>query len=105
MNRATQIAADLQILREICDEAMPLERRRELLRRHAQHVFVDPEHQVVFESIQRLFQGGSISAARLTVHLNNRGFPEINIGCYFPATPADRNSHELVSKGSIHLKK
>ena len=48
-----------------------------------QYTFIEPEHQVVFESIQTLFPRGPISMAQLRVHLNNRGFPDTDVEKYF----------------------
>jgi hypothetical protein len=79
----TQLAGEIQLLRALCDEATPNERRLELLRSLDRHVFVDAENCVVFESVRALMRGGTISAQRLTVHLNNRGFPEIDMNKYF----------------------
>lgn len=98
MDRAKQVAAELQLLRSLCDEAVSHGQRLELLQSYNRHVFLEPEHQIVFESIRSLFPSGMISAARLTVHLNNRGFPDIDIDCYFPATPANCVPHESVNK-------
>ena len=89
MDRATQIAAELKILRTLCDASESHERRLELLQSSDQSTFIVPEHQVVFESIRQLFPSGLISAARIAVHLNNRGFPDIDLNSYFPAKPTD----------------
>ena len=87
-NIAAQTGAELLVLRALCDEAAPRERRMELIELYARQAFVEPEHQVVFESIRALFPRGPISAARLSVHLTNRGFPDIDMEKYFPpATP------------------
>jgi len=98
MDRAKQIADELQVLRAICNKAESQERRRELLRSYGKHLFAEPEHQVVFDSIQRLFQSGTISAARLAVHLNNRGFPDIDIDRYFPAVHVKDARHHSPNK-------
>ncbi len=84
MDRAAQLAAELQTLRALCDETTPREERRRLIEDLSPHTFVEPEHQVVFESICALFSRGRLSAARLTVHLNNRGFPDTDAAKYFP---------------------
>jgi hypothetical protein len=85
MSREAQRTDELQILQTLCDERIPREQRMELLETQGQRVFSDPEHQVIFESIDRLIQDGVISARRLAIHLNNRGFPDIDIDSYFPA--------------------
>jgi hypothetical protein len=83
MDRETQFAIDLQALRELCDEATAREHRQSLLQSFAQHAFLEPEHQVVFESIRVLFPRGPISIAQLRAHLNNRGFPDTDVEKYF----------------------
>lgn len=84
-DRAAQLANERKVLRALCDELTSAERSRELLQSLDRHAFLDAEDQVVFESIRMLLQSGPISAARLTVHLNNRGFPEIDMDRYFMA--------------------
>jgi hypothetical protein len=49
-------------------------------------------HRVVFESICALFPRGTITAEKLIVHLNNRGFPDTDVEKYFtPATSQDKS--------------
>jgi len=91
MDPLAQSTAELHVLRTLCDESAARERRLELAESLRNHVFLDSEHQVVFESICFLFPRGPISAERLAVHLNNRGFPDVDLGKYFPA--ASRASH------------
>ena len=85
MDRDEKISANLQTLRTLCDEAISREERLALLRSLSQRDFFEPEHQVVFESISILLQRGSISLPQLRVHLNNRGFPDIDAEIYFPS--------------------
>ena len=73
---------DLQILRALCDESKPREERRELLNFCSHHAFLEPEHEVVYESIRALFPRGAITAAGLTEHLTRRGFPDTNVEKY-----------------------
>jgi hypothetical protein len=79
--------AELQILRTLCDESAPREQRSRVIESYAHQTFADPEHQVVFESIRALFPRGVITAARLIVHLTNRGFPDIEVEKYCPPAP------------------
>ena len=79
--------SDLQILRALCDEAQPRDLRLKLLESCALRTFAEPEHQVVFESIRALFPRGPITAARLAVHLTNRGFPDVDTDEYLPNPP------------------
>ena len=83
MDRETQFATELQALRVLCDEAIPREERQRLMQLSPNHAFIEPEHQVVFESIRALFSRGPISEAQLRVHLNNRGFPDTDVEKYF----------------------
>ena len=69
----------------LCDEAAPRERRLALVEAYSRHDFVEPEHQVVFESLSVLLPRGPMSAARLGVHLTNRGFPDIDVEKYIPS--------------------
>jgi hypothetical protein len=93
MNRETQFATELQALRVLCDEAIAREQRQRLMLSLDQHTFIDPELQVVFESIRALFPRGPISATQLRVHLNNRGFPDTDVEKYF--LPAQAGSFEF----------
>ena len=85
MDRTTNTADDLQLLRKICDESLSQEQRFALVQSLQNHAFSDGEHQVVFESIRFLFSRGPVSPARLAVHLNNRGFPDVSVEKYFPS--------------------
>jgi len=85
MDRATTSQDEIELLRALCDEAALPARRLELMQSLRGHVFLSPENQVVFESICFLFPRGGVSANRLTVHLNNRGFPDVDLQKYFPA--------------------
>jgi hypothetical protein len=88
MNRESQVADELQTLRALCNEASPRETRQKLLQSLSLRSFLEPEHQVVFESIRALFPRGPISAAQLQIQLNNRGFPDTDVEKYFDGEPA-----------------
>jgi hypothetical protein len=98
MDRDTQFATELQTLRVLCDEAAPREERQRLMQSLAQHVFIEPEHQVVVESIRALFSRGPISAAQLRVHLNNRGFPDTDVEKYFQPARTGNIEHRPADK-------
>jgi hypothetical protein len=100
MDRETQFASEFQALRALCDEAAPREERKRLMQTLSRHVFIEPEHQVVFDSIRALFPRGRISAGQLTVHLNNRGFPDTDVEKYFQAAPAKRIEQPPADKGT-----
>jgi hypothetical protein len=89
MDRTPNSADDLAILRKICDASLSQEQRSALVQSLQNYAFSDAEHQVVFESICFLFSRGPISPARLSVHLNNRGFPDISMEKYFPSATAN----------------
>jgi hypothetical protein len=83
--------AELQALRELCDQDVSrMPQRLKLLKSFEGRQFQDSEHQVVFESICFLFRHGGVSAGRLAVHLNNRGFPDVDLDKYFPSRPRVR---------------
>jgi len=87
MDRETQSATELQALRVLCDESVSREQRLSLMQSLSQNVFIDPEHQVVYESLRALLSRGPVSVGQLRVHLNNRGFPDTEVEKYFqPAT-------------------
>jgi hypothetical protein len=91
-------SADLQKLRALCDEAVPREERLALLHSLGQRDFLDPEHQVVFESISVLLPRGSVSLTQLRVQLNNRGFPDLDVENYFPDGRTRRRNDERPDK-------
>jgi len=81
--------SDLQILRALCDENAPRDKRLSLMQAYSRDAFQEPEHQVVFESICALLSHGPVLPARLGVHLNNRGFPDIDVEKYCPPRGRD----------------
>jgi hypothetical protein len=83
MDRQTQSANDFRALCALCDASRPPEDRQKLLQSLTEHAFIEPEHQVVFESIRALLARGSVSLPRLRIHLNNRGFPDTDVEKYF----------------------
>ena len=92
MDHVTTSENELQLLRKLCDESALRAQRLEILQSLDGRDFQDAEHQVVFESIRFLFSRGGVSAARLALHLNNRGFPDVALEKYFP--PASVTSAE-----------
>jgi hypothetical protein len=98
MDREPQFTTELQALRALCNAAAPREEREGLLQSLRQHAFVEPEHQVVFESIRALFPRGPLSAAQLRLHLNNRGFPDTDVEKYFQPAPPEHFKQETSDK-------
>jgi hypothetical protein len=90
MDRVSKSEDEIRLLRRLCDETASRVQRVELLRSVEGYIFLDPEHQVVFESICFLLPRGGVSAGRLAVHLNNRGFPDVEIEKYFPGPHVSR---------------
>jgi hypothetical protein len=89
MNRAAQLAAELQVIGTLCNGVGAREQRTELVHALDPYAFLEPEHQVVFESIRSLLSDDRLSTARLTVHLNNRGFPDVDLEKYFAVALTD----------------
>src|ERR1700730_14886047 len=98
MDRATKLQDEIELLRTLCDEGASPARRLELMQSLRGHVFLDPENQVVFESICFLFPRGGVSADRLTVHINNRAFPDVDLDKYFPGTRENGARSEVTEK-------
>jgi hypothetical protein len=92
MKRETQLSAELRALRALCDETMSSRLSENLLKSLEGHKFLVPEDQVVFESIRTVLKSGTISASKLAIHLNNRGFPDVDLGRYFAAENTNASS-------------
>ena len=87
LDRADRLALELDVLRVLCGGAGTTQRRQALSESLARYRFSEPEHQVVFESLRAMSGRKEISAASLAVHLNNRGFPDLDLEKYFAAAP------------------
>jgi hypothetical protein len=85
MNRVAQLTAENQILGALCDREVPHDLRAELAHVLEHYAFLEPEHQIVFESIRSLLLHDRVSMANLAVHLNNRGFPDVDLEKYCAA--------------------
>jgi hypothetical protein len=84
---ADRLALELDVLRALCSASGTSEQRQALSESLARYRFSEPEYQVVFESVCALSGRKKISAAGLAVHLNNRGFPDLDLEKYFAAVP------------------
>jgi hypothetical protein len=91
MDRVAQLTAEIQILGTLCNREVPRDVREELVHVLEHHAFLEPEHQIVFESIRSLLLHDRLSNASLAVHLNNRGFPDVDLEKYRAAALADIN--------------
>jgi hypothetical protein len=83
MERIERLDAEIRILRSLCRETVTRNQRLELLQAVDHCIFIEPEHQIVFESLRSLLVRGPVSPAGLAVHLNNRGFPDLDMEKYF----------------------
>ncbi len=96
MDRVAVLQAEVQILGTLCNQAGTSEQRAELIQTLHQYTFLDSEHQILFESIRSLLPRDRLSNVRLAVHLNNRGFPDVDLEKYCAAwnmivkTPSQR---------------
>jgi replicative DNA helicase len=89
MDRAAVLVAEVQVLGTLCNQAGTSEQRAEVVCALNQYAFLEPEHQIVFESIRSLLSADRLSSARLAVHLNNRGFPDVDLERYYAAALAN----------------
>src|SRR6266446_878763 len=85
MNRVAQLTAEFQVLATLCNREAPHDLRAELAHVLGHYAFLEPEHQIVFESIRSLLLHDRLSKASLAVHLNNRGFPDVDLEKYCAA--------------------
>jgi hypothetical protein len=89
MDRAALLMAEVQILGTLCTQAGTVEQRNELAHTLDCYSFLEPEHQIVFGSIRALLPHSRLSNTHLAVHLNNRGFPDVDLQKYCAAALAN----------------
>ncbi|SRR6266436_2916633 len=85
MDRVAQLTAEFRVLGTLCDREVPHDLRAKLAHVLKHYAFLEPEHQIVFESIRSLLLHDRLSKASLAVHLNNRGFPDVDLEKYCAA--------------------
>jgi len=85
MDRAALLLAEVQILGTLCTQAGTVEQCNELAHTLDGYAFLEPEHQIFFGSIRALLLYDRISNSNLAVHLNNRGFPDVDLEKYCAA--------------------
>jgi|SRR5882672_2264663 len=85
MNRVAQLSAEVHVLGTLCSREDARNLRADLVHVLEHYAFLEPEHQIVFESIRALLIRDCLSKARLSVHLNNRGFPDVDLEKYCAA--------------------
>ena len=83
MDRERQLVEELRLLRSLCGETLPRERRGEIMRSLSPDFFAEPEHQIVFEAIRVLLPLGPLSEERLSIYLTRHGFPDTDVARYF----------------------
>ena len=89
MDREKQLEAERKAIQTLCNEAIARRLRQNLIQSLGPKAFINPEHQVVFESICALFPRGPLTMDGLRIHLNNRGFPDTDVEKYFQPASAD----------------
>ena len=89
MDRAALLLTEVQILGTLCNQGGTSEQRNELVKTLDRYAFIEPEHQIVFQSIRSLLSHDRLSNARLAVQLNNRGFPDVDLEKYRAAALAN----------------
>jgi hypothetical protein len=89
MERSKSSLVEIEILGTLIKRVGTNAQRTELVRRLENYAFVEPEHRIVFESICFLLARNKVSKENLTIHLNNRGFPDVDLGRYIAAGCAD----------------
>jgi hypothetical protein len=82
MDRAALLLAEVQILGTLCSQTGAIEQRNELTQILSHYGFLEPEHEILFGSIRSLLVHDWLSTTRLAVHLNNRGFPDVDLEKY-----------------------
>jgi hypothetical protein len=89
MDRAAVLSAEVQVIGTLCTQTGTVEQRNELAHTLDGYVFLEPEHQIVFGSVRALLLHDRIYNSNLAVHLNNRGFPDVDLEKYWAAALAN----------------
>ncbi|MCU1340844.1 MAG: hypothetical protein JWN92_267 [Candidatus Acidoferrum typicum] len=85
MNRKAQLEAEVQVLGTLCNRAGAREQHADIVSAFDHYQFLEPEHQIIFGSIRSLLVRDRLSTTNLAVHLNNRGFPDVDLEKYCAA--------------------
>jgi hypothetical protein len=104
MERFKSSLAEIEMIGALLNRVGTSTQRTELVRILENYAFIEPEHRIVFESICFLITRDRVSKENLAVHLNNRGFPDIDLDKYIAAGSADienllRNAVRLNTSG------
>jgi hypothetical protein len=96
----SRVAQECEVLRVLCGAVSDLTFRDSCFKRLANYRFVEPEHQVVFDALHALPSSDPNALRdRLTVRLNNQGFPDINLAHFFAPSSLPRDAAlELVGR-------
>ena len=89
MNRKAQLEAEVQVLGTLCNRAGAREQHADIVSAFDHYQFLEPEHQIIFGSIRSLLVRDRLSTTNLAVHLNNRGFPDVDLEKYCAAALAN----------------
>lgn len=98
MDQDSQRRFELQALRSLCDNMASDAAHQSAMHSLERHNFVEPEHEIVFQSLRALWPRGPVSAERLRVHLTNRGFPDTDVEKYFNIALAQKDGQSLRSE-------
>ena len=106
--RAARIAAERQLLAALCQGSLDARTRETALRRLARHHFAEPEHEVIFQAIEKLPTEKPPNAGRdatkdtrekLIAALMRRGFPDLDIEPFFSmAAPSGNEVSKLLEE-------
>jgi hypothetical protein len=89
MDRSESSLAEIEMIGTLIKRVGTNAQRTELVRTLENYAFVEPEHRIVFESIRFLVLRDTVSKEKLAVHLNNCGFPDVDLDKYIAAGNAD----------------
>jgi hypothetical protein len=108
MERTASSLAEIEILGALIRQVGTSDQRSGIVRLLEPHAFIEPEHRIVFESIHSLLPRGEFSQEHFAVHLNNRGFPDVDLGKYLAAGHPNiedvlRLAEELSRAGQTHI--
>src|ERR1700690_3021924 len=89
MDRSKSSLVEIEMIGTLINRVGTNAQRTELVRTLENYAFVEPEHRIVFESIGFLLTRDRVSKENLAVHLNNRGFPDVDLEKYIAAGSAN----------------
>jgi hypothetical protein len=102
MDHASVSRAEIEILGALMKQVGSIAERTELARSLSGYAFIEPEHRIVYESICSLLPRDRVSTEVLAVHLNNRGFPDVNLETYYAAAPVKIEDVLQLARRLVH---